>query len=233
MDLDTGSSSGSSDRNEEVFENRRGVPTAIQAGARNTATWQTLTERYGRAVQVRPAQAEREGGRVSARMKQRFWMTQEKLAGRALSETVRHEWLLTMVSTSVAGVVSTGDINQNLHIIREMRGASYDWLKPKAKGLPCVRALNEATWSAKLSISEALLSVRALKPRSSECVWTRYLSVAMQRCVMLKEARPMHEILEEVSMIFSFIEGEDKGRTLAYVIVPRKSSKWYIGITKT
>ena len=102
MDLDTGSSSGSSVGNEEVFENRRGVPTAIQAGARNTATWQTLTERYGRAAQVRPAQAEREGGRVSARMKQRFWKTQEKIAGRALSETVRHEWLLTMVSKSVA-----------------------------------------------------------------------------------------------------------------------------------
>ena len=202
MELDTGSSSGSSIGNEDLVENRRGGPTATQAGAQNTATWQTLAERYGTSVRARPAQAEREGGRISAKMKQRFWKTQETLAGRALSETVRHEWLLTIVSKCVAGTVSANETNQHLHIIREMRRASYDWLKPKAKGLPCVRALSEATWSAKLSISEALISVRALKPRSSECVWTRYLSVAIQRCVMLKEERPVESIREEISLIF-------------------------------
>ena len=214
-------------------ENVREAPSATFAGASNTETWQSLEERYANThVRARQAQCERSFQKVSKHDKERFWKEQEKLARRTLRSEDREKWLVEIVSETVSGMVA-GKLSKDILLcIRSMRRASVAWLKPRAKGLPCVRAWHEAKWSASLSIAEALLGTKVLSARKTECVWTRYLSKALQRMVLLEETWPVDEVRKEVQGIFDTAWIGDENETVAYFIVPRKGTLWYAGITQ-
>jgi hypothetical protein len=95
-----------------------------------------------------------------------------------------------------------------------------------------VRAYAETEWSAILSVSEVLVCARACQPRKAELIWTRYLPVCLQRCILNDERWPGEVIRAEVSAFFERLLSWDGDGTILYFIVPRKTTKWYVGITQ-
>ena len=134
-----------SDSDWSALENVLGVISATGAGASNRPTWQNLDERYGSGgIQARHAQVEKKLTRVSKHAKQLFWRKQRELAQHQLGSGDREEWLSELVCDVVSGKSSIERAKDILATIRNMRRHTVSWLKPRERGLPCIRAKIEA-----------------------------------------------------------------------------------------
>ena len=117
--------------------------------------------------------------------------------------------------------------------VQQMRRRLVQHPKPASRDGQCRRRLTEARWHLSLSSAEVLLGTRLFKKRRTDCVWSGYLRPELQRFLLGQERRMTAIVETQIRDLKAMAEIQEVGKTLVYVIVPRKSAKWYIGKAAT
>lgn len=204
---------------------------------------QSLEERYGTGRVQTAGPARRTGGaaagrRVSAHDKDRLWREVQDATEKASDGRLRiprHnvcEWIRDELLQHLALDHADGRVRQFVRTMEKAQDVLGRWLAPRTKDGQCKRAPQEARAFLEAGCAASLAALYTYKLRRSELLWSRYLPSELQRKLVQRRPGVNPTVREQVLEIFRRFSLCEEGKAILYILAPRRSRRWYVGMTK-
>jgi hypothetical protein len=141
------------------------------------------------------------------------------------------DWVQAALLHGLSVESQARDARQTYWAMRRMLEVLARWFQPRTKVGNCRRSPKETALLLELSAALGLLGVYVHKPSRQDYLWTRYLDPDLQHKLLSKPTMLTPRVSTAVKEVLRLSSAQDAGKALLYAIVPRNSTKWYLGRT--